>query len=336
MQLDTEESVVMISNAEKALKTVLDVRKKEKVMVITDEESEDIALAFNEACKGLGLNSSLIYLSSRKNGPIRDLSKELAKELDHANIYINTFKAYAEETPFRIKLLDIEMKRGARIAHAPGIDRNMLIKGALTADFDEMWNTARKLMDVMEGVSEVHITTKKGTDLKLKISGRKFQTDIKIGKNQIGNLPAGEIWCAPLEDGADGVAVIDGSIGDIGFPPCPLKIHMKSGKITAIECSDEGFKKRLEELLHADELSDVIGELGIGLNPGAELIGNMLVDEKAAKTVHIAFGNNIDFYGGKNTSSMHRDFLMKRPNMEIIYSDGRQKRIMENGELRME
>ncbi len=336
MQLDTKESVVMISNAEKALKTVLDVRRKEKVMVITDEESEDIGFAFNEACKRLGLSSSIIYLSSRKNGPIKDLPQELARELDHANIYINTFKSYAEETPFRVKLLDMELKRGARIAHAPGIDKNMLIKGALTADFHEMWKTARKLMDIMEGVSEVHITTEKGTDLNLRIEGRRFQTDIKIGKNQIGNLPAGEIWCAPLEDGVDGVAIIDGSIGDIGFPPCPLKIHMKTGKITAIECSDEKFKERLEELLHADELADVIGELGIGLNQSAKLIGNMLVDEKAAQTIHIAFGNNIDFYGGKNTSSMHRDFLIKRPNMELTYSDGRKRKIMESGKLLME
>ena len=169
--------------------------------------------------------------------------------------------------------------------------------------------------------------------MKIKISGRRFQTDIKIKKSQIGNLPAGEIWCAPHEDGVDGVAVIDGTIGDLGFVPSPVKLHLSKGKITEIECEDTEFRKKLEELLSVDEMASVIGELGIGLNDGANLVGNMLVDEKAAKTIHIAFGNNIDFYGGQNNSSMHRDFLIKEPDMEVIYPDGSSRTIMKKGEL---
>ncbi len=333
MQPSDTEFSKMVVHAERALLTVLDPKKNERVSVITDQECEDVALAFKEACQRLGLSSELVHLGNRSKGHFRDISPEVERDLNHSDIYINTFVSYADETPFRIKLLDLEMKKGARIAHAPGIDKKMLLEGALTADFESMWDTAKDLMDAMADAVEVHITTEAGTDVRLKVANRQFQTDIKIKKNELGNLPAGEIWCAPLEDGADGIVIVDGTIGDFGFPPSPVKIWIKNGKVADVECDDREFTEKLKEVLHADEMSDVIGELGIGLNKGAKLIGNMLVDEKAAGTIHIAFGNNIDFYGGKNDSSMHRDFLVRNPDMTITYSDGSRKKIMEKGSL---
>ncbi len=322
---------IMVQQAERALKSVIEAKEKDEVRVITDEESMEIAMAFHEASKRLGLSSMLLQLPKKR--PIKDMPKELEEKMDKPDIFINTFQSSAEETPFRVKLITLEMEKGAKVAHAPGIKKDMLINGALRVDYEAMEKRAEKLMEAFEGAESVRVWTEKGTDMVLKISGRAFETDIKIKSSQIGNLPAGEIWCAPHEDGVNGIAVIDGSIGDLGFVPCPVKLHIKDGKVEKIECENEDFRKRLEELLNADEMASVIGELGIGLNDSAELIGNMLVDEKADRTIHIAFGNNLDFPGGQNDSSMHRDFLIKEPNMEIIYSDGSRRLIMKNGEL---
>jgi aminopeptidase len=322
---------IMVEQAERALKIVVEAKKNDKVHVITDEESMEIGEAFKEASKRLGLSASLFKLP--KERPIKEMPEELKNNLDSPEIYVNAFQSSAEETPFRIDLIMTELEKGAKVAHAPGITKDMFIRGALRVDYSEMMKRAEALFDIMENAEYVRIRTEKGTDLLLKISGRKFQTDIKIRSGEIGNLPAGEIWCAPHEDGANGIAVIDGTIGDLGFVPCPVRLHIKDGKVTDIECENEDFKKRLEEVLSVDEMASVIGELGIGLNDGAKLIGNMLVDEKAAKTIHIAFGNNIDFYGGKNNSSVHRDFLIKEPDMEVLYPDGTRKQVMRKGEL---
>lgn len=322
---------MMVEQVERALKTVVEAEKNDKAKVIADKESEEIALAFHEACKRLGISSDLIPITGKR--PLKNLPDEIAKKIDNPDICINTFQSSAEETPFRIQLIEFEIKGGAKVVHAPGISKDMFIEGALNVEYEEMWERAQFLTKEMEGAEIARITTENGTDLTLKIKDRRFQTDIKIKKRAIGNLPAGEIWCAPHEDGADGIAVIDGTIGDLGFVPSPVKLHLSRGKVVKIECDDEAFKNKLEELLHADEMADVIGELGIGLNTGAKLTGNMLVDEKAAKTIHIAFGNNIDFYGGQNNSSMHRDFLIENPDMEIIYSDGSRKTILRNGEF---
>lgn len=84
-----------------------------------------------------------------------------------------------------------------------------------------------------------------------------------------------------------------------------------------------------------DEMASMIGELGIGLNPNARLTGNLLEDEKAFRTVHIAFGNNQDMPGGKNSSKTHRDYLIKQPTLTVTYQDGSQKVLIKDGELQI-
>jgi leucyl aminopeptidase (aminopeptidase T) len=81
----------------------------------------------------------------------------------------------------------------------------------------------------------------------------------------------------------------------------------------------------------------VIGELGIGVNPGAAITGNMLEDEKALGTAHIAFGNNEDFPGGgMNKSKIHRDYLFYRPTIEVTYLNETKKIIMKKGRAELQ
>ncbi len=75
---------------------------------------------------------------------------------------------------------------------------------------------------------------------------------------------------------------------------------MDSGRIAQVKCDDSDFLAQVETLLAVDEEARVLGELGIGINPGARLTGNLLEDEKAFRTAHIAFGNNEEMPGGKN------------------------------------
>jgi leucyl aminopeptidase (aminopeptidase T) len=107
-----------------------------------------------------------------------------------------------------------------------------------------------------------------------------------------------------------------------------LKIEVKDGKIVALESDDSELVEKIKELTTVDEQASVVGELGIGLNPRARLTGNLLEDEKAGKTAHIAFGNNTEMPGGQNTSKTHRDFLFYNE-----YQDGSKQIIIKDGEI---
>ena len=105
-----------------------------------------------------------------------------------------------------------------------------------------------------------------------------------------------------------------------------------AGRITSIRGEDAKLVARIEELTSIDEEASIVGELGIGINPEARVTGNMLEDEKAVGTVHVAFGNNIEM-GGKNSSRTHRDFHMLRPNLTIEFEDGQTREIIRDGRL---
>jgi len=130
-----------------------------------------------------------------------------------------------------------------------------------------------------------------------------------------------------------GLIVCDGSIGDIGNVKKPLKMFVERGKIIKIESEDQQLVEDIEKLISIDEEAKILGELGIGLNPGAKLTGNLLEDEKALKTAHIAFGNNEDMEGGQNKSKTHRDFLFYKPTMNVTFKDGSSKVLIENGDI---
>jgi hypothetical protein len=320
-----------------ALRTILEVGKKSTVLVVTDGPKLSIGEAFEAAAKELGAETFMYRLPAGRpmKAPPADLLElvDSYKPWAKDTVFINAFSGMAEETPIRIQLIKREMGVGGKVGHAPGITVDMMTEGPMNVDYRTIAKSAWKLMKRFEGATKVRITAPGGTDITLDISGREFETDLEIKNGSMGNLPAGEIWCGPVEDGANGLIVVDGSVGDLGAMKKPLKISVVDGRVDDIRGGTPAILKKLEALLAVDDEARIIGELGIGLNPGARITGNLLEDEKAGRTAHIAFGNNTDMPGGKNGSKTHRDFLFHRPTIEVTYGDGRTEILIEDGDL---
>ena len=75
-----------------------------------------------------------------------------------------------------------------------------------------------------------------------------------------------------------------------------------------------------------------IGELGIGLNPAANITGNMLEDEKAFRTCHFAIGEN---YDGDAPALIHFDGVVRNPTIVINYADGSSFTLLDRGDLKI-
>lgn len=331
----TDKNTLMIEGAKNALDTILSMQPNEPILIVTDEISLPIAKAFDTGGNQLeGLVK--IYQLPEEQRPLTEVPEDFASYLEHCRsggIIINLIQANSSETPFRIKLIKSELTTQARIGHAPGITINMMTEGPMSADYRAISTQVNHLIGLFENAAKVRITAPGGTDIELDITEREFETDVEIKPKTFGNLPAGEVWCAPVEDGANGIIVCDGSIGDIGNVLKPLKIEVRDGKIVALECDDGEMVTEIQKLTSVDEMAAIIGELGIGLNPKARITGNLLEDEKAGKTAHIAFGNNENMPSGQNTSSTHRDFLFFNPTFEVEYKDGSKKAIIKAGEV---
>jgi leucyl aminopeptidase (aminopeptidase T) len=323
----------MISAAFGAINYIFNPTAQDKILILTDDYSASIAEAFERASLKKGCSVETYEINNNER-PLKEIPTDLLQLLPGKTIVLNIIKAYPEEISFRISwIFKVEETKLIKMGHMPGITEEMMLR-SVNVDFLKMKRTADKLISEFEDATHLHITTNEGTDILLGVKDRIFVGDIGVSGGEMCNLPCGEIYCAPIETEADGIVVFNASIGDIGVLEHPLKVFVSKGKIIKFESDDADLVKRITQLTDVDDDAWVIGELGIGVNPGAQITGNMLEDEKAIGTAHIAFGNNADFPGGgKNNSKIHRDYLFYRPNIKAIFPDGTEKFIMANGEV---
>ena len=323
----------MLTAASGAIKYIFNPTASDKILILSDTYSRNIAQAFKEA---FNKHKCFVdsYIIENDIRPLKEIPAELEKSFTRKTIVLNIIKAFPEEIPFRIKwIFKVEENKQIKMGHMPGITDDMMLN-SVNVDFRKMKSDADSLIAALENAEKIHITTKEGTDIFLGVKNRIFSGDVGVKAGEMCNLPCGEVYCAPLETEANGVVVFNASIGDIGLLKDNLKVFVTAGRITKFESEDIELVKRISELTNVDDDAKVIGELGIGINPGARITGNMLEDEKSLGTAHIAFGNNADFPGGgKNNSSIHRDYLFYRPTIEVIYVDESKKVVMKNGKI---
>ena len=179
-----------------------------------------------------------------------------------------------------------------------------------------------KVTEMLTRASRARIE-KDGYVLNINISGRNGVPSPGVYREagKCGNLPSGEAYIAPLEDGSDGEMIIDGSMVGIGKLESPLHMTISGGKLRSVT----GEKSENLDILLKNEINGTVCELGIGTNEAAILNGIILEDEKVYGTVHIAFGTNTSF-GGTNKAECHMDGIILRP---TLYLDD--TKVIENG-----
>lgn len=324
--------------ARNALESVLDAIAGESIVIVCDEEKSEVGHAFAEGALALGLWTRLVILETGK-----EVRKEIPPQLleiltqQKPNVFINLMRGQREETPFRISITKLETRdRRSRLGHCPGVTADMLTDGALSLTSEghrEMQSFAQKLLRILEGVVKIDLYTPSGTKLSLSVDKRPFYTDTKLDWKTMKwmNLPTGEVLAAPAEDSLSGRLVCDMAIGGIGPIKTPVELTVKNGQVARAASKNQKVLKAVKESLATDEWSSIVGEFAFGINPKARFMQEFLEAEKIMGTVHIAFGDNLDYPGGRNPSRNHMDFLMSHPTVKIIKEAGGPITVLQDG-----
>jgi leucyl aminopeptidase (aminopeptidase T) len=324
--------------AKNALESVLDAQKGESIVIFCDDEKMNVGKAFANGALKLGLQTRLTQLKTETNVFRKEIPKQVMEILRQTPaIYINLLRGIREEAPLRIQLIKLETEgHKTRLGHCPGVTLDMLTEGALALKAEEhrtMQKFAKNLITKLSQAVRVEITNPAGTKLSLSVEGRSFFTDTIIDKKTMKwmNLPTGEVIVAPVENSLEGKLVCDMAIGGIGPIKTPVEIMVRKGKVHDSSSEKAQVLKRVRESLATDENSSTVGEFAFGINPKARFVEEFLEAEKMLGTIHIAFGNNSDFPGGKNPSKNHLDLLISKPTVEILNKDGSSMNILANG-----
>ena len=288
-------------------------------------------LAFGErairALKDRGFMERLLTkkLTEDESREVYDILSGYKEDMVDVVIAMSNFST--SHTRFRRFLTTIG---GTRYASMPLFDPDMF-KGPMDVDWNMIAKRSERIAHLLTRANRAILTTPVGTEVTISIQGREGHADTGIltRKGSFGNLPAGEVYIAPVEGESEGRLVLEWSTVRKLSPPVTLTV--KEGKIVDME-GDREFVEYLRGIFNKYPEAACMAELGIGTNDRASRPDNILEAEKILGTTHIAFGDNTAF-GGHNSVSFHEDYIFFRPTLVLEYKDGPSDTIIKDGVL---
>ena len=299
----------------------LTVKPGERFWMICDEAAYHAGLEVCRAAHEAGAETTLTVLPEVTR-PLATASVGMLAAVEHTDaILLWEGTNHPVETIHRRAFYDRCAETGCRIAFGANIDASVL-EHEMAADYAAIETRCRDFIDALEGATTLRVTAVGGTDLTVRIDGREWKIDDgRIDRpGQFANLPAGEIFIAPVEDSAEGLLVVDraiAAVGPAGLVDEPVRIEFRAGRVVDVTGGEHA--RAFRDLIRAPG-ADVIAELGIGTNERARLIGNVMTDEKVLGSAHVAVGYNLGSYGGRNDSPVHCDGCFADATIE---ADGR-------------
>ena len=311
----------------------------EKILIMGDKGFSNnriapiLSGAYYLAAKSLNIDTKLVLQDVKARGNIADneVVESLSNLEENNVVFVNmsdklgslkeigkSFRKFCEKKKHRfvsaLSLGDLSTEK-----------LNNVIE-AVDVEYKPMQAKHQEVKAILDQAKEIRIKTKAGTDLYYNVEGMKATaadgTYNEPGKG--GNLPAGEVYVPCSGKKVNGKVVIDGSSRNHKHTTLikkPITLKISEGSIVAIEGGEEA--KKLENTLkwaagrskHPKRVYR-IGELGIGLNPKARVIGSTLIDEKSLGTAHIGIGSNY-WFGGNVYAIIHLDQIFRNPEIKV-------------------
>jgi len=355
--------------ARNIIRVNMSVKERESVIISAGPNSLDFAEALVFEASKVGAYSSINYGSDRLALKIyktasekylkhySNLSEILAKKVD-VEIMLDDSDPFMErqmpqnkieirrkatkplreikdrrskEKTIKSVLIGFPTKETAISMKIPFAKLNKIFWGTMDVDYQKLHAANKALARKLAGKKWIRVIGD-GTDIKLSIKGRPPILDSGLWtKERLGylNLPAGEVFYAPVEKSVKGEIYFDLPNLHYGMQIQGVWWKFKHGKLVDYSV-DRGLKAFEDVYKNASGDKNRIGEFAIGTNPKARTTGGMIiVDEKVRKTIHMAIGHNKHF-GGRNDATIHWDFFKTMKDAEM-YADKRL--IMKNGVL---
>ena len=242
---------------------VCKIKKDERVLIIANPSTAEIAQSFYEAAKVCGALPTLMYqpektsfdnaneevLAAIKTNPDVCFSISAIKLGKDPGGSAQPYKTDDGQEFTHIFDFLLDGKKTMRGVWTPGISVDMM-KRTADIDYQELRGRCKKLEGAFKGAVKVHVTAPGGTDLMVPVEGRAllFDDGDFTSPGSGGNIPAGEVFISPLvgkndlepqmtSEGCQGVIVYDGSMtfsdGD-SILETPITCKVSGGYVSEI------------------------------------------------------------------------------------------------------
>lgn len=301
--------------ARTAIEQCMGVEDGESCLIVTDDERMAIAEALDAVAREATDEVGLIrYPVGDQHG--EEPPEPVAAAMAGADVVLAPTTKSLSHTSAR----KAANEAGARVATLPGITDGVFLMG-LDADYEKIREECDRLLAQVADADEIRVTSAAGTDITVEPGNREWREDTGIvhDAGAMSNLPAGEVFVSP--ETADGTVVVDGTMmPHARLEDRTVEFSVADGQVTDID--DDTIREELEAA--AEEVGDDaynLAELGIGTNVAVtDLVGSVLLDEKAGGTVHLAIGDD-HAIGGDVEAPIHTDGILTD---STVFVDGDQ------------
>jgi aminopeptidase len=324
----------LIPGARNAIYTCLRVQPKERVTIITDEATQEIAAALENEVEKTRAAYSVFVIEDYSARPLVDMPKAILDDLAQSQVSIFCAQTQRGELGSRMQMSDVVNRHHIRHGHMVNITPQIMVEG-MRADFAAIDALSQRLIERARLAKRIRCCTPAGTDFEAEFSPnlKWLKTSGIITAEKWGNLPGGEIFTSPIN--SNGVFVVDGVVGDYlcqkygDLQKSPLTIVVENNSIRDLECENKELRQEFRAYTNIDENSSRVGEFAVGTNTACtHVIGNILQDEKIPG-IHIAFGHPYAEHTGADwISKTHIDCVGR--DFDIWFDD---EKVMEDGKF---
>ncbi|MDQ2971110.1 MAG: aminopeptidase [Acidobacteriota bacterium] len=297
----------LIPGARNAVRTCLRITPDERVVVITDRETEEIAASLADQVREIGAPIEFHVLEDYGPRPMTGMPLPVLESLERCQASIYAAWPQTGELPQRIQMTDVVNRRRIRHAHMVYITRRIMTEG-MRADFELVDAISSRVLARARAATRIRAKSAGGSDLEATFDPaiRWLKTSGIISPEKWANLPAGEVLTSPAR--IDGIYVVDGVLGDYlcarygDIEATPLTVTIEDSRLVDARCDRSEVLDGFLAYTSQEENSNRVGEFAIGTNIAVHsLIGNILQDEKLPG-LHIAFGHPYSEHTGATWS----------------------------------
>src|SRR5205085_5685507 len=161
----------LVPGARNAIRVCLQLKPEERITIITDEATRDIAAALQAEVEEVGSDHAVFLLENYDTRPLRNMPSVILEDLAQSQVSIFCAQSQRGELGSRMQMSDIVNKNRIRHGHMVNISRQIMLEG-MRADFNAVDRLSQTLVERARRAQRITCRTSAGTDFSAEFSPR--------------------------------------------------------------------------------------------------------------------------------------------------------------------
>src|SRR5436305_7133821 len=148
--------------ARNALRVCLQLKPDERITIITDEATRDIAAALQAEVEDVGSEHAVFVLENYECRPLVNMPQVILSDLAQSQVSIFCAQSQRGELGSRMQMSDVVNRKRIRHAHMVNITRQIMLEG-MRADFRAIDELSQRVVERARQTKRISCRTPAGT-----------------------------------------------------------------------------------------------------------------------------------------------------------------------------